>query len=151
MWRAESILNKEHSLDVLSDLVSDVAVSVYLFFVNANNITEEMLNDAKTYQLMATRLCKLKPAQKNWAVWEKELWGKVLGVNTWGNYITTVTASFPKNDETAKVACFTDSTTARAKWRTLSYKDIVFTTKLDANGRLDDIILRSRHNQGIMP
>jgi hypothetical protein len=33
----------------------------------------------------------------------------------------------------------------------VSYKDIVLTTKLDANGRLDDIILRSLHNQGIMP
>ena len=108
MWRAESILNKEHSLAVLSD-ASDVAVSVCLFFVrepNANNITEEMLKDAKKSQLMATRICKLKPAQKNWAVWEKELWGQVLGVDTWGNYITTATASFPKNDETAKVAFF---------------------------------------------
>ncbi len=141
-------------MDVLSDLVSDVAVSVCLFFVrepNANNITEEMLKDAKTSQLMATRICQLKPAQKNWAVWEKGLWGKVLGVNTWGNYSTSATASFPNNDETAKVAFFTDSTTARAKWRTLSYQDIVFTTKLDANGRLDDMILQSLHNQGIMP
>ena len=33
----------------------------------------------------------------------------------------------------------------------VSYQDIVLTTKLDANGRLDDMILRSLHNQGIMP
>lgn len=33
----------------------------------------------------------------------------------------------------------------------VSYKDIILTTQLDANGRLDDAILRSLANQGIMP
>jgi hypothetical protein len=117
----ESILDVAHSLAVLSD-ASDEAVSVCLLFVrepNADHITEEMLKDATRSQLMATRICKLKPAQKNWAVWEKELWGQVLGVDTWGNYVTTATTSFPKNDETTKVTFFTDSTTALAKWQTL--------------------------------
>jgi hypothetical protein len=48
------------------------------------------------------------------------------------------------------------NTTSKTKHQTpeytmVSYKDIILTTKLDANGRLNDIILRSLHNQGIMP
>ena len=33
----------------------------------------------------------------------------------------------------------------------VSYQDIILTTMLDANGRLDDAIIRSLVNWGIMP
>ena len=87
-----------------------------------DDVTEAMLKDKDKSQLMATRLCKFKPNQLKWAVWEKEFYGAPFAVDTWGNYITTATSQFPKTGD-KKIVFFTDNKTSIAKWQTLHVPD----------------------------
>ena len=120
MWKAETILDANHCLVMLTD-ASDTAMACSLFFVkqaNAVHVTEAMLKDKDLSQLMATKVIRLTASQRRWATWETELGATVKGVQTWGNFMTTATSIYPRDPTglTAKILFLTDSTTTVAKW-----------------------------------
>ena len=51
------------------------------------------------------------------------MYGSVLSVDTWGNFITTATSRFAIDPSTPKIVFFTDSTTTIAKWDRLHIPD----------------------------
>ena len=123
MWKAESILDSNHCLALMSD-ASDDAISACLFWVrcpNATDVTEAMLKDRDVSQLLATKVKRLTASQQRWATWEAEFYAIVTAVKTWGNYLTTATSSYPKDPLglNAKIVAFSDSTTSIAKWLTI--------------------------------
>ena len=123
MWKAETILDPNHSLVVLTD-ASDTALAASLFFVkeaNARDVTEAMLKDKAKSQLMATKVTRLTSSQKRWATWETEMYASIKAVGTWGNYLTTATSKYPRDPSgaTAKILFLSDSTTTIAKWVTI--------------------------------
>ena len=123
LWRADTLLDPNHCLVILTD-ASDTAMACSLFFVkeaNARDVTEAMLKDKQKSQLMATKVIRLTPSQKRWATWETEFYAAVIAVETWGNYMTTATSQYPKDpdDKKAKILFLSDSKTAIAKWVTI--------------------------------
>ena len=125
MWNPDTILDDNQCIAALSD-ASDTAAGICLYVVNepnANLITEEMLKDREKSQLIATKLHKFSTSQQRWAVFEKEMYGSVLSVDTWGNFITTATSRFAIDSSKPKIVFFTDSTTTIAKWTKLHVPD----------------------------
>jgi len=125
MWNPDTLLDENQCLAALSD-ASDTAAGICLYVVNepnANLITEAMLKDGAKSQLIATKLHKFSLSQQRWAVFEKEMYGSVLSVNTWGNFITTATSRFVNDPSKPKIVFLTDSTTTISRWNKLHVPD----------------------------
>ena len=116
-----TLLDADHCLVQVTD-ASDTGVAVALFRVrrpDASTVTKADLEDPALRQLVAIRYRKLTDAQMRWLTFETELYAMVLGVKFFGSFITTATTNFPVSGP-AKIAFWSDSTTALSQWSSLT-------------------------------
>ena len=116
-----TLVDDDHCLVQVTD-ASDTGVAVALFRVHrsdASLVTTADMHDASMRQLIAIRYRKLTDAQRRWHTFETELYAIVLGVRFFGAFITTATSNFPMTGP-AKIAFWSDSTTALSQWTSIT-------------------------------
>ena len=116
-----TLVDADHCLVQVTD-ASDTGVAVALFRVrrpDASTVTKADLEDPALRQLVAIRYRKLTDVQMRWLTFETELYAMVLGVKFFGSFITTATTNFPVSGP-AKIAFWSDSTTALSQWSSLT-------------------------------